>query len=83
MDAASTELLNIGNGSETSVLEIFRLLADATGYEGAPVHGDPRPEDLRRIALSYERAVAELGWRPEVSLAEGLAATVEHLRSEP
>jgi UDP-glucose 4-epimerase len=81
-NAEPAQLLNIGTGTQTSVLDIYRLLADATGYAASPIHGQARPEELRHIALSAKRAEQALGWTPAVSLVEGLAATVEYLRDK-
>jgi len=82
MEAASGELVNIGTGVGTSVLEIYRLLAHTTGYSGDPAHDVARPEELRRISLDVRLAAEALGWYPEVTLADGLDRTVEYLRTE-
>jgi len=82
MQAASEMLVNIGTGIETSVLEIYRLLAQVTAYNGDPAHDAARPEELRSIALDIHLAAEALGWHPEVGLADGLDATVEHLRTD-
>jgi len=70
---------NIGTGVGTSVNELFALLSDLTGYRGEAQRGPERPGELRRIYLDCTRAFRELGWRPEVSLREGLRRTVEFL----
>jgi nucleoside-diphosphate-sugar epimerase len=43
---------------------------------------EPRPGDARRSVLDVSRAERELGWRPEVALAEGLRRTWESMREE-
>lgn len=74
------EFLNIGTGAETSVNQLFRLMAEIVGFEGEPVYAPPREGELRRIALDCRRAQKVLGWRPRVDLREGLARTVEWYR---
>ncbi len=62
-------LVNIGTGVQTSLRELWRLLAP-DGRE--PEHGPPRPDELLRFAVSPVRARIHLGWSPWTTLAEGL-----------
>lgn len=73
---------NIGTRKATDVNEIYRLVADAAGFVGAPDYGPPRPGDLRRCVLDISRAAAELGWQPLVSLEQGMQHTVDFFRSQ-
>ena len=76
---AATELdsgvINIATGQPTSVLELVDAMRRATGREIDPEHGPERLGDLQRSALDPGLAARELGWKPEVSLEEGLRAT--------
>jgi UDP-glucose 4-epimerase len=72
--------VNIGTGVETTVNEIYRILA---GHSGLPVkaeHGPPRPGEQRRSCLSPELARQRLGWTPGVTLLEGLARTFDFFK---
>ena len=71
---------NVGTGKETSVLEIFETLKGLTGFSGEPRFEGPRPGEVRRSALDGVRAAQVLGFSPQVSLREGLSATVAWLR---
>jgi UDP-glucose 4-epimerase len=75
-------VFNVGTGVETSVNELHRMCAGATGVEREPRREPARPGDARRSVLDPERARRELGFRAEISLAEGLAATLEAGREE-
>ncbi|BCW93201.1 MAG: UDP-glucose 4-epimerase [Thermoanaerobaculum sp.] len=66
---------NVGTGRETSVVELYWLLAKAVGVEKPPVHGPEKPGEQRRSAISSELMRRELGVYPSVSLEEGLAIT--------
>jgi UDP-glucose 4-epimerase len=67
--------INVGTGVETSVNELYRLLAAAAGAKLEPEYGPPRPGEQSRSVISPARASRDLGWRPEVALADGLART--------
>jgi len=73
-------IYNVGTGRGTSVNRLFRTLCDLTGYPYEPQYGSPRPGDVRHSVLDSTRAAAELGWRAEIPLTEGLAQTVEYFR---
>ena len=67
--------VNIGTGVETSVNELFRTMAAELGCTMPPRRADERQGDVRRICLDSTRARDLLGWRPSISLAEGLRRT--------
>jgi UDP-glucose 4-epimerase len=75
-------VFNVGTGIETTVAELHRLCAKAAGSDAEPTYLDARPGDARRSVLDVSRAAADLGWRPETSLAEGLRLTRASLRKE-
>ncbi|MBC7248346.1 MAG: SDR family NAD(P)-dependent oxidoreductase [Actinobacteria bacterium] len=74
------EFLNIGTGVETSVNELYRLLAEMLDFEGRPQYEPPRAGELEHIALRADRAGKVLGWKPRTSISEGLARTVDWYR---
>jgi UDP-glucose 4-epimerase len=50
------------------------------GRMGKPTtteHGPARPGDLRASALDCSKIGSALGWKPEVSLEDGIAGTVD------
>lgn len=91
-DCASANLLalqkerngiyNLGSERGTSINHLFDLLREITHYEKEVVHGPPKAGETRKIFLRAEKARRELGWQPEVSLAEGLERTVAYFRQE-
>jgi UDP-glucose 4-epimerase len=80
LERGDGEAFNIGSGEGTSVNQIFALLKEATGYDGDAIYGPPKPGETFRIFLDVTKAERELGWRPDVSLRDGLTKTVESLR---
>ncbi len=73
-------VLNIGTGRETSVSELYKLMAEATGSNLGTRPGPARAGELQRSALDPKRAGLHLGWQPWTPLAEGIAAVVEYVR---
>jgi UDP-glucose 4-epimerase len=72
--------VNIGTGVETSVVSIFRNLAQLTGFRGEPGFGPQPKGEVRRSVLDNELAERELSWKPWTHLEDGLAETVAGLR---
>ena len=69
---------NIGTGSATSVVDLARVLLDAAGAD-VPIEFAPRRAgELQDSCLSVDKASAVLGWRPRITLQEGLAGTYQH-----
>jgi UDP-glucose 4-epimerase len=80
LERADNQILNVGSGVGTSVNMIYEVLADLTGFEHKPVRGPAKKGEVFKIFLNSDRARQVLGWKPEVSLREGLASTVEFFR---
>jgi UDP-glucose 4-epimerase len=69
------DVFNVGTGGETSVLELHRLCAKVAGVDAEPRLEAARLGDARRSVLDVSHAAEELGWRPRVSLEDGLRQT--------
>jgi UDP-glucose 4-epimerase len=81
LSASCSGPVNIGTGVETSVNALYAELAKAAGVSRAPNYAPRRPGEQQRSVISAAKAARELGWRPEVPLAQGLRATLEFFRS--
>lgn len=67
---------NVGTGIETSVNRLAAHLAAAAGRRLDIRRAPPRAGEILRSALDVSRAAQQLGWRPRVSLSEGLTSTI-------
>lgn len=74
-------VVNVSCGRETSVNALFRMLKEAAGSASRAEHAPERPGEIRRSCLANRKAQELLGWKPEVSLEEGLERTVAYARS--
>jgi UDP-glucose 4-epimerase len=79
-DAGGGRRYNIGTGVQTSDRELHTLVAQAANASDEPQAAPARLGDLRASALDASAAAADLGWRPEVDVAEGVRRTVDYFR---
>lgn len=73
-------VLNVGTGTETSIRDLYRVMAAAAGASPVAEKAPARPDETARICLDPGRAALHLGWRPWTSLQEGTAAVLEWWR---
>ncbi|MDQ4098006.1 MAG: GDP-mannose 4,6-dehydratase [Actinomycetota bacterium] len=73
-------LINIGTGTETSVNQLYSVMATLAGVDAPPRYAAARPGELRRSALDPGRASLRLGWKPWTSLEEGTSAVLRWFR---
>ncbi len=83
LDKGSGGIYNLGWGKGVDINFLFRALADAVGYTKPPVYGPPKLGEVFRVYLDASKARRELGWEPQIPLAEGLALTVSYFRQHP
>lgn len=77
------EVFNVGSGAETSLIDLAQALLLAMGSDMRPEFGPPRGVNAvtRRLA-DVSRAADRLGWKPEISLDEGLRRLVKWWREQ-
>ncbi len=73
-------LFNIGTGRETSVLTVYRAIAERIGFDQLPVFSEALPGEPGRSVVDPSAAKKHLGWSAWTELEEGLTATVAWLR---
>ncbi len=65
LDAAKSELYNLGTGGGSSVRDVIAACRKITGRQIDPVERPRRAGDPPRLIASSEKIEKELGWRPE------------------
>lgn len=73
---ADGTVLNVSSGVQTSVIELWTILARMLGWQREPVYAPPRNGDIRHSVMANEAAKHHLNWHPVVSLEEGLKETI-------
>jgi len=76
----SSEPLNLASGDEVRISELACRIADHVGYRGRIVWDKTQPNGQRRRRVDGSRAASLVGFRPSVSLDEGIARTYEWMR---
>ncbi len=74
--------VNIGTGRPTDVNELYQIIADVMHSDLTPKAGPPRRGDLLANYLDARLAGRVLNWRPQVSLQEGVAKTVQYFKEQ-
>lgn len=73
---ATNQIINIGTAKEVSVNALYDQMAELTHTKLKPVRKPARAGELARSVLSCSKAQRILGWKPEVSLRDGLKQTL-------
>jgi UDP-glucose 4-epimerase len=73
---------NVGTGTETSVNELFRMLAGLTASSAKEIHGPAKAGEQIRSVVDPSRIKQDLGWEVKADLAEGLKQTVEFFQGK-
>lgn len=73
-------VLNVGYGSENTVLHYYQMIAEAMGYSGGFHFDTSRPAGMQSKLMDSSKARA-LGWAPQVDIRDGIRRTVEFYNS--
>ena len=70
------EIINVGTGSDCTIRELAETIAKVVGFSGGFRFDSTKPNGTPRKLLDVSR-IESLGWRPRISLEEGLKKTYE------
>jgi len=77
LESNSCSVFNAGSGQGYSVNDVIKLTSEITGQDVKVKYSEGRSFDVQEIILNIERANSQLGWKPEISLFDGI--TTEYL----
>ena len=77
----SLDPINIGTGEEVSIFDLARTVAGVVGFQGEIRFNSNYPDGALRKCLNHEK-ILTLGWRPTVSLEQGLRQTYDWYTSQ-
>lgn len=73
----NTLTINVGSGSEVSVRDLAKMVAEVTGGNPEIVYNPRNEGGLSRLCADLTLAQDKLGYQPKTSLLEGLKTTLE------
>ncbi len=71
--------VNVGTGEDQTIREISDIVADAVGFEGETHWDTTKPDGTPRKLLDVN-LLFSTGWRPSISLGDGIRSTVAWYR---
>ena len=77
-----SNIFNIGTGIETDVNQLFNHIKKLTGSSAEEKHIPAKAGEQMRSVISSKKINEMLGWKPTVTIEEGLKRTVEFFRSK-
>lgn len=72
----TVEPINVGAGVDITIRDLAALIVEVVGFKGVARFDTSQPDGVPRKLLDVSR-MTELGWKPKVSLREGLALTYQ------
>jgi len=77
------EVVNMGRGVETSILDAIRAMADVVGVDPEIEHRPERPDEIDDFYADTSNCEDLFGHVPDTTFREGLEKTFEWMESEP
>jgi GDP-L-fucose synthase len=68
--------INVGSGSDISILELAQNVAAVTGYKGSILTDPSKPDGTLRKLMDVSR-LTQMGWSAQIGLEQGLAQTYQ------
>ncbi|MFD1394959.1 NAD-dependent epimerase/dehydratase family protein [Kroppenstedtia eburnea] len=78
LEHGENEILYISSGTEIHIAEVYQLMKEVLGHDLPLIRKGPRAGDLKRCCLDNTRAKQVLGWKPRISLREGMEELRTH-----
>lgn len=71
-----SEIVNIGCGEDITIADLAELIREIVGYTGGVEYDTERPDGAPRKLLDVSK-LRNLGWKPRLSLREGIKDTYQ------
>ena len=74
-------MINVGSGEEITILNLAKLILKISDYKAKIIFDSNVPDGTPRKLLNSER-MRELGWKPKISLTNGIKKTYDLLEKK-
>ena len=68
--------INVGSGSDISILEVAKMVAEVTGFEGKVLTDPSMPDGTPRKLMDVSR-LSNMGWQAQIELSDGIKSTYQ------
>jgi GDP-L-fucose synthase len=75
----SDQIINVGSGTDVTIMQLAETVAQIVGFEGEINWDHSKPDGMPRKLLDISR-IQELGWSPMTELKTGLTSLVHEYR---
>jgi len=73
--------LNVGTGLDIKIKDLAKKIANNFNYRGEIIWDNKKPDGTPKKQLDISK-ISELGWKPKISLNEGIKKTIESFKQE-
>jgi UDP-glucose 4-epimerase len=80
-EANSGGMFILGTNTETSISELYRVIAALLDVDIKPRHGPRKSEDIMQMRYDYTKAKKTFGFNPSTALEDGLREALRYLRT--
>jgi GDP-L-fucose synthase len=74
--------INVGSGTDVTILELAKMVARITGFDGEILTDPTRPDGTQRKLMDVSR-LRSLGWEARIGLEQGIAKTYRWFLQNP
>jgi GDP-L-fucose synthase len=68
--------INVGSGKDIEIRELAELVSEITNFQGSILWDSSMPDGTPRKLLDVTK-ISELGWRPKITICDGLKSTYD------
>jgi UDP-glucose 4-epimerase len=83
LNGGKSEIINIGTGAGSSVLEIVNKVQEITGKKFELSKAEARKGESPRLVASIEKAKKVLGWQPKRTIEDGVKSLITWYTAHP
>ena len=80
LEKAQNEVINLGNPNELTIVELANLIKKMTNSSSSIVFEKLPEDDPKRRRPDITKAKRLMGWKPKVTIAEGLEKTIKYFK---
>ncbi len=81
MNYSDYKHINIGSGKECTITELAQRIANTVGFHGEILTDNSKPDGTPRKLMNSSK-LFNMGWKPKISLEEGLKLTYQDFLSK-